>query len=125
MTDELLYVLRGLEEDLHRPETRRDIKRMQLLLHPHFQEIGRSGRRYTREDILGACLAGDDHGAIQAREFAIFTIADGVALLTYESVHVDASGNRSRFTLRSSLWVLTEAGWQMRFHQATPSEAAA
>ena len=60
MADELVELLRRLEEELHRPETRRDVDRMQMLLHPQFEEIGRSGRRYSREDTLRECVGGSD-----------------------------------------------------------------
>jgi hypothetical protein len=122
MADELLEVLRPLEEELHRAETRRDINRMWMLLHPEFEEIGRSGRRYTREDILRECAGANEHAVIRAHSFALFPLAADVALLTYTSAYVEASGVESRFALRSSLWIRTPAGWQMRFHQGTPAE---
>jgi hypothetical protein len=120
MADERFELLRRLEEELHRPETRRDANRMRMLLHPEFEEIGRSGRRYTREDILGECAGSNEHAVIRAHSFALFPLAADVALLTYSSAHIEASGVESRFTLRSSLWIQTPAGWQMRFHQGTP-----
>ena len=131
MADELLEVLRRLEEELHRPETRRDVDRMQRLLHPEFEEIGRSGRRYTRGDILRECVGANNHDVIRAHSFALFSLAADVASVrslvpsssTYTSAHVTASGDECRFTLRSSLWIRTPAGWQMRFHQGTPTES--
>jgi hypothetical protein len=48
---------------------------------------------------------------------------ENFALLTYKSAHVDANGELSRHTLRSSLWQKMESRWQMRFHQATPTDA--
>jgi hypothetical protein len=56
MADDLLEGLQFLEQELHRPETRRDAERMQTLLHPDFEEFGRSGRRYTREDQSGSTV---------------------------------------------------------------------
>lgn len=50
--DELTHTLRALEEELHRTELRRDSSRLRALLHADFEEIGRSGRRYTRDDML-------------------------------------------------------------------------
>jgi hypothetical protein len=50
--DMLLEELRTLETELHKDETRRNRKRMETLLHPDFVEFGRSGRRYTRADVL-------------------------------------------------------------------------
>ena len=120
VTDNMLEELPRLEEELYRPATRRDAARMRALLHPGFEEIGRSGRRYSREDVLRESSSGAGRGAIRAEQFAVSEVGDGAALLTYMSAHVDAAGNRSRLTLRSSLWIQTAAGWQMRFHQGTP-----
>jgi hypothetical protein len=121
MTEELIHVLRRLEEELHLPETRRDVTRLQRLLHSDFVEFGRSGRRYSQGEVLRE-LPSDDHAVIHTDEFVVSVISSGVALVTYRSAHVDAMGKRSRVTLRSSLWIETAAGWQMRFHQGTPSE---
>jgi hypothetical protein len=89
------------------------------LLHPAFEEIGRSGRRYDRAAVLRAVASAGGIVNIRADDFALAEIADGVALLTYRSAHVDSIGRIRRRTLRSSLWVRTAAGWQLRFHQGT------
>ncbi len=46
--------LERLEEELWREETRFDIERMKQVIVPDFFELGRSGRTYTRQDILVA-----------------------------------------------------------------------
>ena len=124
-TDDLLQYLRRLEEELHRTETRRDLGHLDALLHLDFEEFGRSGRRYDRAEVLREFSAGEELGAVHAQDFMLAEIRDGVALLTYKSAHVDPAGNLVRYTLRSSLWVQTAAGWQMRFHQGTPTDAFA
>ena len=98
---------------------------MEMLLHPDFEEFGRSGTRYSREDVLQEFGPASTPPAIRAEHFRLVELAEGIALLTYVSAHVDAGGNAHRQTLRSSLWVLTDAGWQMRFHQGTPALGAA
>jgi hypothetical protein len=57
--DILLKHLTTLETELHKTETRRNRQRMKTLLHPEFMEFGRSGRRWTRADVLEE-LVGDD-----------------------------------------------------------------
>jgi hypothetical protein len=120
----LLEELQTLETELHRNETRRNREHMDALLHPEFVEFGRSGTRYGRADILNEF--GADHALpeIRSGNFEVVVLADGVALLTYVSAHVDARGNLDRLTLRSSLWVRTEVGWQLRFHQGTATTSA-
>jgi hypothetical protein len=58
-----------------------------------------------------------------SQDFEHEQLAAGLALLTYRSAHVKAGGAIERHTLRASLWELTEIGWQLRFHQGTPTEA--
>ena len=50
--DELLQHLREREVALHQPGVRADVNRLEELLHESFAEIGRSGRSYSRADIL-------------------------------------------------------------------------
>jgi len=116
----LLEELRTLETELHKDETRHDQRRMKTLLHPDFIEFGRSGTRYTRADILREFGKDDELPLIQSHNFDLVVLGDSVVLLTYVSAHVDAGGNSHRQTLRSSIWVRTQVGWQMRFHQGTP-----
>ncbi len=118
----LLEELRALETEMHVTETRRNRHRMEALLHPEFVEFGRSGTRYSRADILNEFGPNSGLPAIHSENFNVTVLAEGVALLTYLSAHVDARGKLHKCTLRSSVWVRTDAGWQMRFHQGTPAE---
>lgn len=52
--------LQRLEERLLDPKVRRDPKEVSALLAEEFKEIGASGRRYTRGEIL-ALLKEEDH----------------------------------------------------------------
>ena len=115
-TSALLEELRSLEVELH---TDRSRKRMEALLHPAFLEFGRSGRTYTRDQILNEFATDATLPLVQSRHFAVALLAEGVALLTYVSAHVNGDGTTDRHTLRSSVWVQTEMGWRMRFHQGT------
>jgi len=124
----LLEELRDLETELHKDETRRNRRRMEELLHPEFLEFGRSGRRYSRAEILDEF--GKEFGPVNAvptvhsDHLELVVLAEDVALLTYLSSYLDADGIPSRQTWRSSIWVHTSNGWQMRFHQGTPTTCA-
>jgi len=48
----LLDTLKQLEMSLHHPEVRCSAERLGALLHPSFKELGSSGTKYTREEIL-------------------------------------------------------------------------
>ena len=124
MTDGgLLHMLQELETELHLEGTRRDASRMAILLHPDFEEFGRSGRRYSRAEVLSEFASGSSElPAVVSHGFALAKFSEQLALLTYVSAHLDLSGHPYRHALRSSLWVLTPAGWQLRFHQGTPTD---
>ncbi|MBB5203491.1 hypothetical protein HNQ51_000784 [Inhella inkyongensis] len=81
------------------------------LLHPEFFEFGRSGRRWTRTEVL-AELSG--HGDQPSRT------AVSAYQLAPDCWHLSWRSEGTRAAWRSSIWVQTAAGWQMRFHQATP-----
>lgn len=120
--DGILQTLWSLEVELHQAETRRNAARLTELLHPDFEEFGRSGRRFSLADILVEFSSETEFPRVLAEDFAVTGLKEGVALLTYRSAHVLSSGERDRHTLRSSLWVRTAKGWQMRFHQGTPTD---
>jgi hypothetical protein len=116
-------ILRKLEVSLHQPELRSDRDQVDRLLHESFFEFGRSGQMYTKAEILEVLSAESSEEAIYSGDYSLTMIEDGVALLTYKSAQINAHGELSRHTLRSSLWQYTEPGWQMRFHQGTATNA--
>ena len=123
--DDILVHLHDLEVALHQPNIWADTDRLDELLHDSFLEFGRSGRSYNKADILRELPLRKPSDTLWSQDFSVADIADGVALLTYRSADVDANGEMSRFTLRASLWQRTARGWQMRFHQGTPTDAFA
>jgi hypothetical protein len=120
--DALLPVLRELEVALHHPNVRRDRQRLDELLHPEFLEFGRSGRTYTKADVLINLPSEQPVYVIWAQDFSLQLALNEIALLTYKSAHVAEDGELERHTVRASLWKLMPTGWQMLFHQGTPTE---
>ena len=106
----LLNQLRDLEITLHQPSVRSDPDRLGQLLHESFIEFGRSGRSYSKADIILQLSSEQQSGTIWSQDFYVVEIADGAALLTYKSGHLDGQGEVSRHTLRSSLWQRTTRG---------------
>ena len=121
----LLHTLRTLEIALHQPDVRADAIRFGHLLHPCFREFGRSGREYSRDEVLAEFAHGPPAYEVFSQDYRLEQLAPTLALLTYRSAHVAVGGALERHTLRMSLWQLTETGWQMRFHQGTPTQAFA
>lgn len=118
----LLFTLRELECELHQPKCRGDRERLEQLLAPDFREFGRSGATYTRHDTLAMLPSETQVPQIHAQDFVVKQLSDSIALLTYRSAHVNPSGDLFRHTNRSSIWRLNSSGWQMVFHQGTPTD---
>jgi len=115
----LLEQLRDLEIELHQPELRSKPARLETLLHESFFEFGRSGQSYDKTEIIELLSKENSPDLIWSQEFSVAEIAEGVALLTYKSAHIDDNGELIQHSNRSSLWQHTIHGWQMRFHQGT------
>jgi hypothetical protein len=120
----LLPILQALEVELHHPGVRCSRERLEALLHPEFHEVGRSGRAYTRETVINFLVAEQERAHVVSEQFKVAELAPDLALLTYRSAHQLADGQRSTHTLRSSLWLRTTVGWQLRYHQGTPAAQA-
>jgi len=106
-------IVEALERELALPDTRSDIGRTGVLLHPEFMEIGSSGRVWTREAMMMA-LEEDPGHHTELEILGADRIGTGAVLLTYRSY------SRSGTVLRSSLWVMDGGRWRLRFHQGTP-----
>lgn len=108
--------LRELEESLWIAEKRFDREYMERVLSPSFFEFGRSGRIYTREDTISAS-AQEISIKLPLKDFKVHPVSDGVVLVTYVS---EVFYDILLVSNRSSLWVKTPGGWNLRFHQGTP-----
>lgn len=118
----LLSTLRELECELHQPKCRGNRERLAQLLASDFREFGRSGASYRLDDTLTLLPTDPEPPNIHAQDFAVQQLSDSIALLTYRDAHVNASGKLFRHTNRSSIWRLDSSGWQMVFHQGTPTD---
>lgn len=108
--------LAHLEEGLWR-ETRFDREWIDRVLHPDFTEVGTSGRTYSREEALEA--PSTDLGVALSHEgYTLELIDEDVALVRY--ISHDTHDDVKRRARRSSIWVNTNEGWRLRFHQGTP-----
>lgn len=114
--------LRALEVELHHPGAACTTLRLERLLHPDFHEVGRSGLPYDRGTVLRYLAQRPAVPLVQSHGFAVSRLAPDVALLTYRSTeHREGPGAPPVHTWRSSLWVRSAAGWQLRYHQGTPA----
>ncbi|MDT9686498.1 DUF4440 domain-containing protein [Streptomyces sp. TRM76323] len=103
------------------PDVRASRDEAARLLDPEFTEVGASGRRWTRDEMLAGLpgTAGDAEGPhYEVSRMAGVPLAPDLVHLTYETV---ADGRRAR---RSSLWRRAADGagapWRLYYHQGTP-----
>ena len=118
MTSELF----ALEQRLWSAESRFDRALMAATFAPDCFEFGRSGRRFTREEML---FHDTDWQPIDAtlHNLRVTHLATDIALVTYVSELRSAEG--TEWGNRSSIWDRSSGRWQLRFHQGTkvPPEA--
>ncbi|SEC39620.1 ribonuclease HI [Nocardioides exalbidus] len=104
----------AMERALLTDEVRGDRAAVAALLHPAWQEVGRSGRLWSRDDMLDAIGPGEP---VTLDVVSVERVDRDTILLVWRAL---ADG---RSTLRSSLWVRTGQSsggpWQQRFHQGT------
>ncbi|MGC5078108.1 RNase H family protein [Agrococcus sp. DT81.2] len=100
-----------LERELLSDEVRADPASVAALLHPEWEEIGATGRRWGRDELLAEI--GPLPSPVELELLATHRISDDAQLIVWRSVGESSA-------LRSSLWVRSGASWRQRFHQGTP-----
>lgn len=111
---EWLRQIQHTEMALQSPEVRGDAARADAMLHASFTEIGRSGRLWTRDEIL-AMLADETRGeSPQTDEWQFTELAPHSVLVTYAIVR-----DGGVFSRHSSIWDLSTGEPRLRFHQGT------
>jgi hypothetical protein len=115
MTPDLTQ-LPPLEHSLWAEDTRFDRALMDRTFAPDFFEFGRSGRRYTRAEML---FGPEDAQEIDAtlHNLALRPLSQDVVLVTYQSEVRYPEG--TEWGNRSSIWDRSSGAWQLRFHQGT------
>ncbi len=100
-----------------REQTRFDKAFMERALAPDFFEFGRSGRTYTRQQILDSPR--EPFGAqLPLEDIRVRLLDANTVQLTYNSmVRYQGVVDAGR---RSSIWSRSGNTWVMRFHQGTP-----
>lgn len=110
---ERFAVIHAAETALLSSEIRGDPDAAGGLLHPDFTEIGRSGRRWTRAEILEALADEPARQAPTADDWRFVDVALDTVLVTYR-LRSDTTVSR-----HSSLWVVSDGTPRMLFHQGT------
>jgi len=111
--------IRRLEERLLPSGVRRSVEDALKLLADEFIEYGWSGGIYNKKQVIKG-LQDEDLVKISISDFAVTVLASDVILATYRAERHESDG-RKRYSLRSSIWKFIDDGWQVVFHQGTPT----
>jgi hypothetical protein len=114
-----------LEEAMWREATRFDLAFQEATFSADFVEFGRSGRVYTRAEIIRTD-SHPIHAKLPLANLHVTALDDNIVLVTYNSEAVYAGV--VEHARRSSIWSRSpspnqspnQAAWVMRFHQGTP-----
>lgn len=117
MQDEDLAEVEALERRLLEPRTRSSRQSLDELIDDDFIEIGRSGRVWTKREIL-ASLPQERNLEIEIDHVQSRRIGENVILVTYRSRRVGVA--QTADALRSSIWQRQDETWRVVFHQGTP-----
>jgi hypothetical protein len=109
--------LRSREPIFHTQRFGRSLEDFERSTAPDFWEVGASGRRYSRDFILGMRakdeLVDADIAGWKTSAFGLRRIGPDCFLLTYT---LDQAG---RLTRRATIWEKAPTGWRILYHQGT------
>ena len=114
----MIELLLKLEMSLWINETRGSYDYMNHVLHDDFLEYGRSGKTYTKSDILEH-LDLDINAVFPFPDLKVKQIDVNTYLITYKSVLLNEG--KKEISNRSSIWITNDEICQLIHHQGTIS----
>ncbi|ESP94510.1 MULTISPECIES: DUF4440 domain-containing protein [Pseudoalteromonas] len=120
ITQELLDELIALERLLLEPHVRESKERLSMLLDDDFYEISANGLLFDKRHVLSR-LPSEKVPQFYNQDFRGQMLSDTLAQLTYQAAYRRNAYSNLQFSLRMSLWRQNSSGWQLLFHQGTPS----
>lgn len=119
MDPNIFIQLREAEESHLLPEVRTDHNKLSELLDDAFTEIGASGARFTKQDVLDA-LSNETPCARTIEQFQAHLLAPDIFLTSYIIRKQTDDEQPPTRTRRSTIWIQDQGVMRMRFHQGTP-----
>ncbi|WP_100642626.1 DUF4440 domain-containing protein [Alteromonas facilis] len=105
-------IIRNLELELNDPAIRKDKQRLAALISEDFEEIGKSGRKFTKSDIINE-LVNEEPVAFSTHDFNFIVLAEDCILVKYQTTIDQQSA------YRCSIWKRVNNNWQIKYHQGT------
>lgn len=106
--------LQQAELDLLEGPARRDDRHLAAVLHDDFVEIGRSGRKWSKAEIIDALLEEVGSADLVVDEWESTRLSSTLTLLTYR-----LGGAGEPQSRHASLWDTSGPQPVLRFHQGT------
>ena len=119
MDRDLLNKLRAAEESHLRPDIRADLDQLNDILDGDYLEIGASGNRFTKQDVLNA-LPDESPCTRTIEQYEASQLGPDLFLTTYIINKATPDGRSSTRTHRCTIWRQDKGTLRMRFHQGTP-----
>lgn len=111
--DERFLAVRSSELDLLTGAARREPDRLREILDHDFIEIGRSGRRWTKDQTIAAVTTEQQRSTPDTDEWHFIELSPTLILASYRVVTVLG------ISRHSSLWDVSGAAPVLKFHQGT------
>jgi hypothetical protein len=111
--------LAALEPIFHHPELGTTRAHYEAMTDPEFWEVGASGRRYSREYVIGTLIdrySGPYEERWTKDDFCCQRLAADLYLLT------STLTEGARVTRLATLWRQAPGGWKIVYHQGTVVE---
>ena len=105
-------IIKQLELELSNPATRKSKDRLDVLLADDFEEIGKSGTRYSKTDIINE-LVNEEPCDFSSHNFSFVLLAKNCILVKYQTT-ID-----KQTAYRCSIWKKSQNNWQLQYHQGT------
>lgn len=118
--ENIINTIKDLELSLLKPEVRSSREALDELLTEDFIEFGSSGEKYTKADILERLPKTIVKVEYKVSDFEVVNPSNDIAIATYKTEKI-IDGKDKVVSKRCSHWRKTDNGWQMFFHEATPS----
>lgn len=115
---QLAAQIKNLEIELLKPATRHSLERLNELLADDFMEIGASGKRYNKQDVLNVLPASVEKQFVLL-EFEVKELSPQIVLATYRIEKEITGSDKENCSLRSSVWQKQNGQWRIIFHQGT------
>ncbi|MGY2127873.1 nuclear transport factor 2 family protein [Blastococcus sp. SYSU DS0617] len=121
VTDPALAAVRNelaaREPLFHHPELGTSAEELDRQAAAEFEEVGASGRRYSREFVLATVRERHERGGTddpwETGDFHCLPVGPETYLLTYDL------RQGSRLTRRATIWRRTADDWEVVYHQGT------